>query len=146
MLGNPFGFYRTSTPSIIGSSHSSNVGGTFSSTVDPSIPQSIGAQLVIGTRSLFSSQKSLLQPTPFPSTFSMWNTPHIGSSPLQQQPSPIQNQNANAQFTPGSLGMFHPGSGDSPPFPSGNLNTNLVLGSSVGFPFGWNWNNNTPHG
>ena len=124
----------------------SKVWATFSSTVDPPIPQTIGAQLVIGVGSLFSSQTSLLQPTPFPRTFYMWSTPHIGSSPLQQQPSPIQNQNANAQFTPGSLGMFHLRSGGFPPFPSGNINTNPTPGSSVGFPFGWNWNSNTPHG
>jgi hypothetical protein len=42
--------------------------------------------------------------------------------------------------------MFHPGSGGFPTFPSSNLNTNPTPGSSVGFPFGWNWNSNTPHG
>ncbi|CAF4331510.1 unnamed protein product [Adineta steineri] len=138
MLGTPPGFDRTSTPSTAGDSHSSNFGATFSSMVNPSVPQTIGAQPVIGTESLFSSPTSLPQPTPFPGTFSMWSMPHIGSSPLQQQPSPIQSQNANTQFTSGSLGIFHPRSGGFPPFPSGNLNTKPTLGSSVGFPFGWN--------
>lgn len=63
-----------------------------------------------------------------------------------QQPSPIQNQNTNTQLTSGSLGIFHPGSGGFPPIPSSNLNTNPTPGSYVGFPFGWNWNSNTPHG
>ena len=76
----------------------------------------------------------------------MWSTPHIESSPLQQQPSPIHYQNANAQFTLGSLGMFHPRSGAFPPFPSGNPNTNPTPNSSIGFPFGWNWNSTAPHG
>lgn len=58
----------------------------------------------------------------------------------------IQNQKANAQFTPGSLGIFHSHSGGFPPFPSGNFNTNPTPGSSVGFPFGWNWNSSTSHG
>ena len=146
MLGTPLGFDRTSIPSTIGASHSSNVGAIFSSTIDPFVPQKIGAQPVIGVGSLFSSPTSLPQPTPFPGNFSMWSTPHIGSSPLQQQTNPIQNQYANAQFTPASLGIFHPGSGGFPPFPSGNINTNPTPGSSVGFPFGWNWNSNTSHG
>ena len=72
--------------------------------------------------------------------------PHIGSSPLQQQPSSIQNQNANSQFAPSSLGIFHLGSGRFPPFSRCNPNTNPTPGSSVGFPFGWNWNSNTLHG
>ena len=76
----------------------------------------------------------------------MWSMPHIGSSPLQQQSYPIQNQISNSQFTPGSLGMFHPGSGGFSPFPSSNPNTNPTPGSSVGFPFGWNWNSNTLYG
>ncbi|CAF4203973.1 unnamed protein product [Adineta steineri] len=146
MLGTSLRFDRTSTPSTIGASHSSNVGATFTLTVDPSIPQSIGAQPVIGTGSLFSSQNSLPQPTPFPRTFSMWSMPHIGNSPLQQQSIPIQNQIANSQFAPGLLGMFHPRSGGFPPFPSDNPNTNPTPGSSVGFPFGWNCNSNSPHG
>lgn len=62
-----------------------------------------------------------------------------------QQPSPIQNENNNAQFTPGSLGMFHPRSRGFPQLPSGSLNTNPTPCSSVGFPFGWNWNSNTLH-
>ena len=41
--------------------------------------------------------------------------------------------------------MFHPESGDFPPFPSGNINTNPTHGSSVVFPFGWNWNSNNLH-
>ena len=76
----------------------------------------------------------------------MWSTPHIGSAPLQQQTNPIQNQNSNAQFTLGSVGLFHPGSGGFPPFPSGNYNANPTLRSFVGFPFRWNWNSNTSHG
>ena len=72
--------------------------------------------------------------------------PHIGNSPLNQQSSPTQNPITSSQFTPGSLGMFHPGSGVSLPFPSSNTNPNLNLGSSIGFPFGWNWNYTTLHG
>ena len=96
--------------------------------------------------SLFSSQSSLPQPTPFPGSFSMWSTPLIGSSPLNQQSNPAQNPINSSQFALGSLGMFHPRSGVSPPFPSGNANTNPTPGSSASFPFGWNWNSTTPHG
>lgn len=49
-------------------------------------------------------------------------------------------------FTPGSVGLFHPGSEGLPPFQSGNYNPNPTLGSSTGLPFGWNWNANTPLG
>lgn len=146
MLGTPRSFDGASTPSTIGVFHSSNVGATFTSTVNPSVPQSMGAQLVIGIGSLFSSQTSLPQPTPFPGSFSMWSRPHIGNSPLQQQSSLVQNPIANSQFTPSSLGMFHPGSGGFPPLPSSNPNTNPTLGNSTSFPFGWNWNSTAPYG
>ena len=146
MLGTPPGFDGASTPYIVGASHSSNIRATFTLTINPSFPQSMGEQPVIGTGSLFSLQSSLPQPTLFLETFSMWNKAHIGNSPLQQQSSPSQNPITNSQFTASSLGMFHPRSGGFPPFPSGNPNMNPTLGGSSGFPFGWNWNSNTLHG
>ena len=146
MLGTPLGFNRTSTPFTTGVSHSSNVGTSFSSTtVDPSIPQILGAQPGIGSGSLFSSPTFPPHATPFLGTFSMWSTPQVGSTPLQHN-NPVLNQNSNAQFTPGSVGLFHPRSGGFPPFPSGNYNANPTPGSSAGLPFGWNWNANTSHG
>ena len=52
----------------------------------------------------------------------------------------------SSKFALGSLGMFHLGSGVSPPFPSGNTNPNPNPSSSTSFLFGWNWNSTTPHG
>ena len=49
-------------------------------------------------------------------------------------------------FTLGSVGLFHPESGGFRPFPGGNYNPYPTLGISVGLPFGWNWNANTPLG
>ena len=65
MLGTPPGFDGASTPSTIGASHSSNIGATFISTVNPSIPQSMGAQLIIGTGSLFLSNLRFHNPHHF---------------------------------------------------------------------------------
>ena len=76
----------------------------------------------------------------------MWSTPNIGNLPLNQQSSPAKIATTSSLFAPGWLGMFHPGSGVSPPFPSGHTNLNPNPGSSSGFPFGWNWNSTTPHG
>ena len=76
----------------------------------------------------------------------MWSTPNIGNLSLNQQSSPSQTTTTSSQFASGSLGMFHPESGVSPPFPSGNTNPNPNPGSSTGFPLGWNWNSTTPHG
>ena len=75
----------------------------------------------------------------------MWSSPQIGSAPLQQN-NPIPNQQGNVQFTPGLVGLFHPGSGGFPPFPSGNNNPNPTSRSFVGLPFRWNWNENTSQG
>ena len=146
MLGTPSSFDGASTSSTVGASHSSNVGATYTSTINPSIPHTMGEQSGIGTWSIFSSQSSLLQPIPFLGTFSMWSMPHIGSSPLNQQSNPAQNPITRSHFAPGSLGMFHLGSGVSPPFPCGNTNPNLNPGSSIGFLFGWNLNSTTRHG
>ena len=55
MLRTPTGFDRASTPSTVGASQSSNVRDTFMTMVNPSVPQYMGAQPVIGTWSLFSS-------------------------------------------------------------------------------------------
>lgn len=63
-----------------------------------------------------------------------------------QQNNLISNQQSNAQITPGSVGLFHPRSGGFPPFLGGNFNPNPTSGSSVGLPFGWNWNANTSLG
>lgn len=74
----------------------------------------------------------------------MWGMPNIGNLSLNQQSSPAQTTTTSSQFTLGSLGMFHFGSGISPPFPSSNTNPNPNPGSLIGFPFGWNWNSTTP--
>jgi hypothetical protein len=63
--------------------------------VDPSIPQTLGAQLGIGSRSLFSSPTFLPHATPFPGTLSLWSMPQVGRAPLKQN-SPVLNQNSNA--------------------------------------------------
>ena len=76
----------------------------------------------------------------------MWSTPNIGNLPLNKQYSPTQNPTTSSQFAPCSFGMFHPRSGVSPLFPSGNTNLNPNPGSSARFPFRWKWNSNTPHG
>jgi hypothetical protein len=72
--------------------------------------------------------------------------PNIGNFPLNKQSSPTQTITTSSQFELGSLGMFHPRSGVSPPFPSGNTNPNANPGNSTVFLFGWNWNSTTPHG
>ena len=146
MLGTPLGFNITSTPFTTGVSHSSNVGPSFTlTTVDPSIPQTLGAQPGIGSRSLLSLSTLLLHATPFPGTLSMCSSPQIGSAPLQQN-NLVLNQQNNAQFTPGSVGLFHPSSGGFPPFLGDNLNPNPTSGSSYGLPFEWNWNENISQG
>ena len=99
----------------------------------------------MGTWSLFSSSSLLTPSTPFLGTFSMWSTPNMGNLSLNPPSSSAQNVTISFQFTPGSMGMFHPGSGVSPPFPSGNTNPNLNPGNFVGFLFGWNWDSTTPH-
>ena len=76
----------------------------------------------------------------------MWSTHNIGNLPLNQQSSPVENPITSSQFTPGSLGMFHPQSEVSPPFSSGNTNPNSNPGILDGFLFGWNLNSNSPHG
>ena len=146
MLETPSRFDGESIASNVGSSHSSNIRATYASMVNPSIPHTIRAQPVIGTWSLFSSQSSLPQPALFSRTFYMWSMPHIGNSPLNIQSSPSKNPITSSQFAPGSLGLFHPRSGVSPPFPSGNTNTNPTLGSSTSFSFQWNQNSTTLHG
>ena len=146
MLGTPLGFNRTSSPFIPGVSHPPNVGPSFASmTVNPSIPQALGAQLGIGSGSLFYSSTSLPQATLFPGTLSMWSSPQIRSAPLQPNNS-IPNRKGNVQFTPGSIGFFHPESGGFPPFLGGNYNPNPTPRSFVSLPFRWNWNANTSLG
>jgi hypothetical protein len=115
------------------------------STVNPSIPQISGAQQGIGSKSLFSSITSLPQVTPFAGTVSMRSSPQVGSA-LSQQTNSIHNKQGNVPFMPGSVGLFHPGSGGFPPFPSGNYNPNPTLRNSASLPFGWNWNANNPLG
>ena len=75
----------------------------------------------------------------------MWSSPQVGNAPLQQNNS-IPNQQGNVQFTPGIVGLFHPGSGGFPPFPGGNYNPNPNPISFVGLPLRWNWNANTSLG
>ena len=146
MLGTPLGSVRTSSPLTIGASHQPSAGSLLSSsTVDPSIPQLSGAQPGFVSRSTFSSTTSLPPATPFPRTFSMWSSPQIGST-LSQQTHPVQNQEGNVSFIPGSVGQFHPGSGGFSPSPSGNFNPNPTPGNSTGLPFGWNWNVNNSLG
>jgi hypothetical protein len=72
----------------------------------------------------------------------MWSSPQVGSA-LSQQTNSILNQQGNVSFTPGSVSLFHPGSEGFPPFPGDNYNSNPTPGSSIGLPFGWNWNANT---
>lgn len=67
----------------------------------------------------------------------MWITPNIGNLLFDAQSSSTKTTATNFEFAPGSFGMFHPRNG-VPPFPSGISNQNPNLGSSIGFPFGWN--------
>ena len=146
MLGTPLWSTITSSSFTLGASHQSSAESLVTiSTVDPSIPQLLGAQPGIGSGSNVFSTASLPPATPFPGAFSMWSTPQIGSI-LSHQPNSIQNQTGNVSFTPGSVGPFHPGSGGFPPIPSGNINQNPTPGSSVGLPFEWNWNTNNSLG
>jgi hypothetical protein len=145
MLGTPSSTDGVSTSSTIGASHSSTIRATFAPTINPFVPYSMGAQLFIGSGSLFSSPSSLPPSTPFSITFSMWSTPNIGNLSLNPQSSSAQTTTTSSQFAPSSFGMFHPSSGVSP-FPSGSSNQNPNPGRLIGFPFGWNWNYATPHG
>ena len=146
MLGTPLGSVRTTSPFTHGASHQSSAGSLFaSSTIDPSIPQFLGAQSGIGYGSTFSSTTSIPLATPFPGAFSMWSSPKIGST-LSHQSNSVLNQQGNVSFTLGSIGQFHPGSGIFAPLPSVNYNQNPTLGNSAGLLFGWNWNANNPLG
>ena len=146
MLGTPLSSTRTSSPFTLGVSHLPNVGPLFaSSMVNPSIPQILRAQPGISSRSFFSLTTLLPQATPFPGTVSMWSLPQVGSA-LSQQANSIPNQQGNVSFTPGSVGIFHPGSRGFPPFPGSNYNPYPTPGSSVGLAFEWNWNAYTPLG
>lgn len=146
MLGTPLGPTRILSPFTLGASHQPSVGPLFaSSMVNPSIPHISGAQSSIGSGPLFSLTTLLLQAIPFPGNVSMWSSPHVGNT-LSQQTSSILNIQSNVLFTLGSVGLFHPGSGGFPPFPTGNYNPNPTPRNSSSLSFGWNWNANNPLG